>query len=437
MAYQVPHNDEAERQVIGGLVFDPSLAAEIASQLKPEDFYDGSCRKCYEVILQDFQAGREVTPLTVAEKAKQDPSWIIDAMAGTIGPIQVREYVRLVKEHSRRRQIIRLASEAAQKARDTTTGEEGLAAVLNELQQELFAATKGEGEDWEMNLSLITRHFATIEKRKGTNGVTGIPSGFPDLDKLTAGWQPGQLIFLGAVPKMGKTSMALHFALHSKVPTLFFTLEMLPEEIADRQFASVGKIPAQKIKTGNLRDEDWPKLVEAGGKLAEAPLGWVKKAGLTVTQMKAICRRFQAEHGLGLVVIDQLDKIYEKPLHDENRSDTIGRTTRALKIMAMDLQVPVICLLQLLDKQVSKRAVPRPAPGDVRDSSYPEQDADLMLYLWRPSFYWPNKKQYENKAEVIISRQRSGAAGSVWLTWLPEYTAFGNLPWTEWPQEEW
>ncbi len=437
MAYQIPHNEQAEQQVIGGLVFDPSLVAEIANQLKPEDFYDGRCRRCYEVILQDFQAGREITPLTVAEKAQQDSGWIIDAMTATIGPTQVREYTKLVKEHSQRRQIIRLASEAIQKACDTSTGEDGLVEVLNELQQGVFTASKGDGEDWEMNSSLITRHFSIIEKRKGLNGVTGVTSGFPDVDKLTAGWQPGQLIFLGAVPKMGKTSIALYFALHSKVPTLFFTLEMLPEEIADRQFASVAKISAQKIKTGNLKDEDWYKMVEAGGKLADVPLGWVKKPGLTVAQIKAICRRFQMEHGLGLVIIDQLDKIYEKPRYEEKQTETIGRTTHALKSMAMDLEIPVICLVQLLDKEVSKRAVPRPGPGDVRGSSYPEQDCDLMLYLWRPSFYWPNKKQYENKAEVIISRQRSGATGSVWVTWLPDYTAFENLPWTEWPEEEW
>jgi replicative DNA helicase len=211
---------------------------------------------------------------------------------------------------------------------------------------------------------------------------------------------------------------------------------MMPEEIADRQFSSAAMVDAQKIKNGRLKPEDWKKIVAAAGTLSEKPIGWVKKAGLTVTQIKAICRRFQAEHGLGLVIIDQLDKIAERPFPGEKRTDTIGRTTRALKLMAMDLQVPVICLVQLLDKEVSKRAVPRPGPGDVRDSSFPEQDADIMLYMWRPSFYWPDKQQYKNRAEIIVGRQRSGPTGSIWVTWMPEYVAFANLPWEQWPKGE-
>ncbi len=433
----MPSSMEAENGIIGGLLADRTLVAEVLTILKPEDFYFERQKQCYKVMIEDFQAGREITLATVAERAKVDVTWLSDCWNSYITSNQVLEYARLVKQYSQRRQVIRLAYNAISKAKDVTGGEDGFVAVLDQLQQGLVECSRGEGEDWEMNSALIPRHFSSIEKRKGTDGVTGVTSGFKDLDDVTAGWHPGQLIFLGAVPKQGKTSMAMHFALRSQVPTLFFTLEMLPEEIADRQFAAVGKVSAQKIKTGNLSSEDWQKLTEATGLLASKPVGWVKKAGLTVTQIKAICRRFQVEHGLGLVIIDQLDKISERGLPNENRSDAIGRTTRALKLMAMDLEVPVICLTQLLDKQVSRRDTPRPKPGDIRDSSYPEQDADVVLFMWRPCFYWPEETKFKNKAEIIISRQRSGATGSVWVRWDSETVSFDNLVWTEWPEVEW
>ena len=433
----MPNNVQAEMSIIGGLISNPALVAEVATILKPEDFYYDNAKKCFKVILEDFQKGREITMEAVHDRAKADILWLSDCMSAYSIPAQVMENARLVKQYSQRRKVIHIAYDAISQAQDITGGEEGLAATLDYLQQGLMECSRGEGEDWEMNSSLIPRHFSDIEKRKGTDGITGVTSGFKDLDSMTAGWHPGQLIFLGAVPKQGKTSMAMHFALKAKVPVLFFTLEMLPEEIADRQFAAFGKVSANKIKTGNLSSEDWHKLTEATGALADKPVGWVKKAGLTVTQIKAMCRRFQAEHGLGLVIIDQLDKISERSLQNENRSDTIGRTTRALKLMAMDLEVPVVCLTQLLDKQVGRRDTPRPKPGDIRDSSYPEQDADVVLFMWRPCFYWPEEHKFQNKAEVIISRQRSGATGSVWVRWDPGTVSFDNLVWTEWPEVDW
>ncbi|MGB9791319.1 MAG: replicative DNA helicase [Thermacetogeniaceae bacterium] len=432
---QVPYNADAEIALLGEILFDPSLMNDIAGRIKPDDFFVPQHKKAFKAMQELWNNREEINAVAVADKSGEDVlERLLDWQGAAMGKSHAQKYVDIVLDYSKRRKIIGLASNMIKDACETEQNK--VEQIVDDAQKKLFELIKNDDAEWEMNADLVTRHYDTVQKRKANDGVIGVTSGFKDLDECTGGWQPGQLIFLGAVPKMGKTALALHFALHADVPVLFFTLEMLPEELADRQFSSVAKIPGHKIKTGHLSEEEWVQLVGALDNVYQKKIGWVKKGDLTVSQIKAICMRFQQEHGLGLVIIDQLDKIATERRKDESRSDEIGRITRGLKLMAMDLKVPVICLVQLLDKQISRRTSPRPTYGDIRDSSCPDQDGDVILYLWRPEFYKPNDPKWKNLAEIIVARQRSGKTGSVWVRWFPDYTAFANLAKEDWPKEK-
>jgi len=426
----LPHNIDAEAAVLGAAIIHEELPHELISNLNAGDFYMGNHQAIYKAITGLVTEGKPVSMVTVAQKSKVSAAEIAQIANQHVIPAQFQAHCDIVKENATRRRIIMFGM----KAQHAATRNEKLEDVMSAVENDWFEITKDESADWEMNRDLLVRHMQTVQSRSDSGGVTGVSTGFVDLDRVTLGWQPGQLIFLGATPKMGKTSMGLHFTLHSKVPTLFFTLEMLPEEIADRQLSARTKIQGQKIRSGKFSDSDWSTMVKAGNELSKLPIGWVKKSGMSVTEIRAVCRRFQAEKGLGLVVIDQLDKIREKRMSNESKTDMIGRITYGLKAMARDLQVPVVVLVQLLDKQTAKRGNPRPTFGDIRDSSCPDQDGDVVLFLWRPEFYWPDKAQFRNKAEIIVSRQRAGPPGSVWVLWQPEYTSFLNLAREYWPR---
>lgn len=432
----IPTSIDAEIALLGAILYKPSLANEIISKLKADDFYSNQNRTVFEAICSLTAQNKDISPITVAgitgDKVTMTDLLQMSEQSLMVTPQAFEIYIGMVRESSIRRQIIAFASRAQLKVRE----EDNLDDLLSSIETSWFEITKEQSADWEMNSDLVMRHLVTLEDRCVNKGITGVATGFPELDRVTAGWGKGHLVFVGAAPKMGKTSLAMHFALHSGVPTVFFTLEMLPEEILDRQISAVGRIDGQSIKTGNLSEYDWGKVVNTGGQLTKKPIGWVKKTGMNTTEIKAVCRRFQAQHGLGLVIIDQLDKIRERTERGEKKTDSIGRVTGALKSMANDLQVPVICLVQLLDKEVSRRQSPRPTYGDIRDSSCPDQDGDVILYLWRPEFYQQNKPHLKGKAEIIIARQRSGPPASVWVKWEPRYTLFDQLPVEEWLRDE-
>ena len=433
---EIPQHIDAETALLGTVLYKPEMAHEIISKLKAGDFYSSRNRTVFEAISSLVAQNKDVSAITVNIESGgkvliSDLAQMLE-QSNVVIPQQVDTYIGMVKEASIRRQIISFGKTAAYKALEG----DSLDDLLNEVESSWFDITKDTAAEWEMNHSLILRHMGILEERYEKKGITGVSTGFPELDRVTGGWRPGQLIFVGAVPKMGKTSLGQHFALHCGAPVLFFTLEMLPEELADRQMSATGRIDGQSLKTGNLSEQEWAKIHEAKNKLAEIPIGWVKKTGMNVTEIKAVCRRFQQQHGLGLVVIDQLDKIREKPLSGEKKTDAIGRVTAALKAMTNELIVPVICLVQLLDKQVTKRTNPRPTYGDVRDSSCPDQDGDVVIYIWRPEFYWPHKSHFRGKAEIIVARQRSGPSSSVWVKWEPRFTSFDQLPYEQWLKED-
>lgn len=417
-------------------MYRPDTAHDVISKLKASDFYSQRNKSVFEAICSLVAECSDISPITVSAKTNDivtmgDLLQMVEE-SSIILPDQINTYASMVKESSIRRQIITFGKIATHKAQQDGKVED----MLNEIESSWFSITEDTAAEWEMNHALMLRHMAHLEERYKKKGIIGLPTGFPELDIIIGGLRSGQLIFVGAVPKMGKTSFAQHIALNCNAPVLFFTLEMLPEEIADRQISAVGKVDGQNLKTGNLKENDWARITEAGNKLAKKPIAWVKKTGMNVTEIKAVCRRFKSQHGLGVVIIDQLDKIHEKPRPGDKKTDIIGRITAGLKSMANELMVPVICLVQLLDKQVTKRVSPRPTFGDIRDSSCPDQDGDIVIYLWRPEFYWPDQAIYKGKAEIIVARQRSGPQASIWVKWIPKYTTFDQLPIEQWLRED-
>lgn len=429
---EMPHNTEAERRLVATVCLHPELTHKL--QLVADDFYDKISRTLYQTICDLVATGTEISLVVIADRCKStiQASTIAELVKEPLLEYEIESVADIVKQYAKRRALVRLAQTLATGARDNN---QDIGELCQSAQMKLVELIKGRTTEWESNYDLVFRHFEVIEERYQAGGVLGIKSGFGDLDEITGGFQPGQLIFLGAAPKMGKTSFALHVALNCEVPVLFFTLEMLPEELADREFAATARINSKLIRMGRLDESAWRKISDALPELGRKPIYWVKQSGLTTADIRAISMRCKDEHGLGLIIIDQLDKIFEKRYEGESDATRIGRVTSALKNIARDLEVPLLCLVQLLDKAIARRGNPRPQPGDVRDSSYPDQDCDIMLYLWRPEFYYPDKPEWKNLAEIIVARTRSIGTGSVWVRWEPEYTTYQRLFRGDWPDK--
>lgn len=428
---EMPCNIDAEQSILGAVMADNSLIPELLTTVKAEDFYHGAHKAIYNAVADLSGENAPVDMVTVGQKSKVSVVDIANIYEFRAIPGSFTHHAEIVREMSIRRKLIHYGKLVGQQAVEV----DNLSDALSTIENNFLEIIRNESSDYELNRDLLLRQLKTLAKRKSTGELAGVTSGLPELDKLTSGFQPGHLIFLGAVPKMGKTAISLHFALAAECPVLYCSLEMMPEELADRQISITAKVPGEKIKRGDLGGL-WDKITPAAAKLAQKKIGWVKKTGMTVTELRAVARRFQAEYGLGLMIVDQLDKIREPRYKGENKTDVIQRITGGLKNIARDLQITVLVLVQLLDKATMNRQSPRPQYGDIRDSSGPDQDADAILFLWRPEFYWPNKPQFTGKAELIVSRQRSGESGSIWITWQPAFTAFEHLARNYWPPKE-
>lgn len=435
---KTPVNPEAERALVGGLIYYHGELERVLPIATPLDIHDPWLREVFTelVTLGEKNIVPELPVLVERFPGKISELAQLQSDAPLTGA-NMDHIAEIIRDDSRKRRVLDIAREIANKVYDDATK---IGDILAFAESSLSAMGNLGSAKWITNRDLLLQHIQTIRRRKETGGVQGVRTGFPDLDERLGGFTEGQLAFIAAVPKTGKTACAVHVALNCGVPCLFFTLEMLPEELADRELAASsrtgkGAVPVSvnQIRSGRLSDEHMRAILGISENLSRLPLSLVWQSGLSVQDMRILARQYQQQYGLGLIIVDQLDKIAEPRQGNESDTSRIGRVTRALKDMARDLRVPVICLTQLLDKQVAGRKVPRPQHGDIRDSSHPDQDADVILYLWRPSLYWPDKTEYRNMVEVIIARARSSAEGSVWVTWEPEFTAFRAMPREYWP----
>ncbi|TXF11084.1 replicative DNA helicase [Pelomicrobium methylotrophicum] len=436
-----PHSVEAEQSVLGGILLDNTAWDKIADLVTESDFYRQDHRLIFHHAGLLIEAGKPADVITVAESLKSAGE--LEAVGGlaylgslaqnTPSAANIRRYAEIVRERSVLRKLAEAGAEIAEAAYNPLgrSAEE----LLDAAEQKVFTIAEAGARGRQGFLDMQPLLKQVVERIEllysNPSDVTGIATGFTDLDRLTSGLQPGDLVIIAGRPSMGKTSFALniaeHVALELKKPVAVFSMEMGGSQLALRLLGSVGRLDQHKVRTGRLNDEDWPKLTHALGKLNEAPIYIDETPGLNALEVRARARRLHRQHGgLGLVVIDYLQLMSaHSASRSENRATEISEISRALKGLAKELNVPVVALSQL-NRSLESRTDKRPMMSDLRESGAIEQDADLILFIYREEVY--NKDTPKaGIAEIIIGKQRNGPIGTVELTFLKEFTRFENF----------
>ncbi|MHB8473501.1 MAG: replicative DNA helicase [Gammaproteobacteria bacterium] len=434
-----PHSIEAEQAVLGGLMLDNTAWDQIADKVTEEDFYRRDHRLIFRAARELVEHSSPCDVVTLAEwldkRAELDNAGglaYLGALArDTPSAANIRAYADIVRERSVLRQLIRIGTDIANDAfqPDGRSSKE----LLESAEQQVFhiAEQGGRSQQGFVGLKqLLTGAVDRIDMLfQRDDPITGLATGYTEFDHKTAGLQPGDLIIVAGRPSMGKTSFAMniaeHAAIRSKRPVAVFSMEMSGEQLAMRMMSSLGRIDQHKVRTGKLDDADWPRLTSAVSILAEAPMFIDDTPALTPTELRARARRLKREHGdLGLIVIDYL-QLMQVSNTRENRATEISEISRNLKALAKELRVPVMALSQL-NRSLEQRPNKRPVMSDLRESGAIEQDADLIVFIYRDEVYNEDSPD-KGKAEIIISKQRNGPIGSVDLAFLGQYTRFENL----------
>jgi len=431
-----PQNIEAEQAVLGAIFLEPSALTLASEILIPEDFYRASHQKIFNVMLELNDQGKAVDLVTVTEelaaaKLIEDiggVSYLSDLSGSVPTAANIEYYARIVEEKSLLRRLIRTATNIAS---DGYSREDEVEALLSEAEKSIMEVAQRKNAGAFHNIKdVLVRTYDNIEEMHNRVGdITGISTGFAELDRMTAGFQRNDLIIVGARPSVGKTAFALNIAANVATKTgenvAIFSLEMGAEQLVMRMLCSEGNIDAQRLRTGSLTDDDWGKLTMAMGSLSNSGIFIDDTPGVRISDIRSKCRRLQQEHGLGMILIDYLQLILGSGRSGENRQQEVSEISRSLKQLARELKVPVIALSQL-SRGVEQRQDKRPMMSDIRESGSIEQDADIVAFLYRDDYY---DKESENKniIEIIIAKQRNGPTGTVALAFVKEYNKFVNL----------
>lgn len=435
-----PHSAEAEQSLLGGLLLDNAAYERVSDLVSAEDFYRDDHRRIYLHISRLIEASKPADVVTVGDsiEASEDKDRAgglayLGALAqNTPSALNIRRYAELVWERAIQRRLAQAATDIAEIALRPT--QDVMRMVDDAESRVLGIGERTTRRNGAMAIDgLLARAFERIDdlhRRVNKSDVTGVPSGFIDLDEITAGFHPGDLIIVAGRPSMGKTALALniaeHVAVDNGIPAAIFSMEMSGTQLANRLLGSRGHVDQQKMRTGKLTDDDWGRLSGAVEKLHGAQIEVDETGGLTAFEVRARARRMRRRMGkLGLVVVDYI-QLMEAREGGENRATDIGEITRGLKAMAKELECPVIALSQL-NRKVEDRMDKRPHMSDLRESGAIEQDADTILFLYRPEVYYPDNPEFRGIAEVIVGKQRNGPIGYVKLAFLGEYTRFENL----------
>jgi replicative DNA helicase len=444
---QPPWNSEAEQAVLGAMLLDQDAALKAAELLDDTMFYREGNRILYRAMVALTERGDAIDPVTLRDELSRrgelDRAGGMDYLATLVEVVptaaHVEHHARIVRDKAVLR---RLAEAATSIAQDVYDGHTPAGEALDNAEHRVFQVAQFRRADEFIRIKeLIWPTMERIEQlQAGAGSVTGVPSGFPDLDTLTAGFQPGDLIIIAARPSMGKTAFALnvlqHSAIDHNVGVAMFSLEMSKDQLVQRLLCSEGLVDAQRLRRGNLRDEDYPKLARAAGLLSSAPIWIDDSAALTPLAMRSKARRLKLEHGIGLVVVDYL-QLMQGPGDVENRQQEISYISRSLKALAKELSVPVVALSQLSRAPEQRGGEHRrPQLSDLRESGAIEQDADVVLFIYREEMYVPPNEEgkkldkdgndVERKAELILGKQRNGPTGTVGLVFVKEYTRFDS-----------
>ncbi|MGI6018341.1 MAG: replicative DNA helicase [Marvinbryantia sp.] len=431
----MPHSPEAEQSVIGSMLMDTDAILTASESLTSDDFYQKQYGVLFDAMVELYNEGKPVDLITLQDRLKQKDvppeiaslEFAADILNSTYTSANVRQYAKIVQEKSMLRRLIRVTEDIAN---ECYIGKEDTDSILADTEKKIFDIlqqnTSGEYVPIKQVVLNALDKIELASKNKGN--VTGIPTGFIDLDYKTAGFQPSDLILVAARPSMGKTAFVLnvaqHMAFRENVTVAVFSLEMSKEQLVNRLLSLESRVDSQSIRTGNLSDDDWGKLIEGAGIIGQSNLIIDDTPGISVMELRSKCRKFKMEHNLGIIIIDYL-QLMTGSKRSESRQQEISDISRSLKAIARELNVPVVALSQL-SRAVEQRPDHRPMLSDLRESGAIEQDADVVMFIYRDDYY--NKDTAKpNVAEIIIAKQRNGAIGTIELAWLPQYTKFANM----------
>lgn len=437
-----PHNREAEQSVIGAIFLEPQALITASEILLVDDFYLNAHKKIFETMLRLSDQGKAIDVVTVTEElsAKKEIedvgglSYLLELANAVPTAANVAHYAKIVEEKALLRRLIRVATKIVE---DGYTREDEVEALLGEAEKKMMeVANRKNAGDFKHVKDVLVETFDNIEKLQSQKGdVTGIPTGFRDLDNITAGFQRNDLIIVAARPSVGKTAFALNVAqsvaVQARENVAIFSLEMGAEQLVMRMLCAEGNIDAQVLRTGALTTDDWGKLTMAMGSLSNSGIFIDDTPGVRINEIRAKCRRLAQENGLGMILIDYLQLIQGSGKPGENRQQEVSEISRSLKGLARELKVPVIALSQL-SRGVEQRQDKRPMMSDLRESGSIEQDADIVAFLYRDDYY-DKESESKNMIEIIIAKQRNGPTGTVTLAFKKEFNKFINVDWSQMP----
>jgi len=438
-----PHSIEAEIAVLGGLLTDNGIWEKVAERVFEEDFYRRDHRTIFHAITALDNEGKPFDAVTVAEwldshqqlESAGGLTYLAALADNTAGASNITAYADIVRKRSILRQLIHATNEIS----STVFNPQGRNSdqILDYAEQTIFGIAEQEAKgrkSYRPIKDLLVKALDRVDELfRLDNPITGVPTGFDDLDERTAGLQPSDLIIIAGRPSMGKTALAINIAEHAalkgnalkgKMTVAIFSMEMPGEQLALRMMSSLGRIDQHKVRTGKLSDDDWPRLTSAVEILKDAKLFIDDTPALTPAELRARCRRIKREGGLDMIVVDYL-QLMQVPGTTENRATEISEISRSLKAMAKELNVPVLALSQL-NRSLEQRPNKRPVMSDLRESGAIEQDADVIIFIYRDEVYNEDSPD-KGKAEIIIAKQRNGPIGTVLLTFLGQYTRFENF----------
>ena len=431
----LPHNTEAEQLVIGCMLMDKEAISAASEIIHSDDFYGRQYGAMFEAIMELYNEGKPTDLVAVQEqlKTKDVPpeSYSIAAFRELLNmvptSVNIRYYANLVYEKALLRRLIRINEEIAN---DCYMEKEDVNTILESTEKRIFGLLETRAtSDYVPIRDVVINVVNKIEiASRNHSMVTGLSTGYTDLDRQTSGMQPSDLILIAARPSMGKTAFVLniaqYMAFRKDVTVAIFSLEMSKEQLVNRLLAMESHVDSQNMRTGNLKDEDWTKLVEGADIIGRSNLIIDDTPGISISELRSKCRKYKLEHNLGIIMIDYL-QLMSGSGHSDSRQQEISDISRSLKALAREISVPVIALSQL-SRAVEQRPDHRPMLSDLRESGAIEQDADMVMFIYRDDYY---HKDTEKKgiAEIIIAKQRNGPIGTVELVWLPQYTQFVNM----------
>ena len=432
----LPHSIEAEQSVIGSMLMDKDAVIVALDMISSEDFYSRQYAILYETMLELFNEGKEMDLVVIQDRLREKNvapelsslDFIKEIITTVPTSANIKYYANIVKEKSTLRKLIKLNEDIANSC---YVGSDSLEDILARTEKDLFELLQSRtAKDIRPIEDIAKNVLYRIEAASRTREVvTGIPTGFIDLDYKTSGLQPSDLVLIAARPSMGKTAFVLnmvqHIAMKKELPCMIFSLEMSSEQLVQRMIAMETGIDSQKLRTGNLNDNDWDPLIRGIVDVSDSKIIIDDTPGISVGELRSKCRKVKLEKGLSIVIIDYLQLMTGSSKRSENRQQEISEISRSLKALAREIKAPVVALSQL-SRACETRPDHRPMLSDLRESGAIEQDADIVMFLYRDDYYHKDT-EHPNEAEVIIAKQRNGPIGTVNLMWKPETTRFVNI----------